>query len=259
MRSIAVLLALIQTLVNASCNPKGSCLSCVSAGCRWCVNTNRCVTKFAAPFKCFGEERADEWLKCPISMKQGYRYSDEFARTKMHPLSVAAYSDNPQSCLNNILKGAEVKFKITGQCHGRKPENCSGFAAISNTEKAIILSFRGSKGISQLTSQAIETAFGKSFVDLDGAGRVNSYFYRTFIYIWNAGMKESLRSMLQEHPDYEIWVTGHSLGGAMASIASTVIIRDRMHTTDKLKLVTFGQPRTGDRNYAVAHNSMVCA
>ena len=45
-------------------------------------------------------------------------------------------------------------------------------------------------------------------------------------------------------------VTGHSLGAAMASLCAGYIAYMGYIPGDKIKLVTYGQPRTGDLAYA---------
>jgi hypothetical protein len=52
-------------------------------------------------------------------------------------------------------------------------------------------------------------------------------------------------------------VTGHSLGGAVASIAAGTIVASNPSLSNRLLLVTFGQPRTGDEGYANYINQMV--
>jgi predicted lipase len=47
-------------------------------------------------------------------------------------------------------------------------------------------------------------------------------------------------------------VTGHSLGGAMASIAAGTIVSTGLFSSLKTKLITFGQPRTGNHEYSAA-------
>ncbi|KAK6054026.1 triacylglycerol lipase [Cooperia oncophora] len=81
--------------------------------------------------------------------------------------------------------------------------------------------------------------------------------------IWKNGMKDDLATLSSQHSGYELWITGHSLGGAMASLAASYIAHNKLFAADKLpghievkifqiKLVTFGQPRTGDKDYAAA-------
>jgi len=57
-----------------------------------------------------------------------------------------------------------------------------------------------------------------------------------------------VHSQLLAFPDYVVAVTGHSLGGALASIASLSIMSNIPSAT--VRLFTYGQPRTGDAAYA---------
>uniref|UniRef100_A0A6V2DQ63 Fungal lipase-type domain-containing protein n=1 Tax=Ditylum brightwellii TaxID=49249 RepID=A0A6V2DQ63_9STRA len=57
-----------------------------------------------------------------------------------------------------------------------------------------------------------------------------------------------LRRLLEENPDYELWFTGHSLGGALAVLAaSAAALLDDIKTT--VKLVSFAAPQVGKENY----------
>lgn len=56
----------------------------------------------------------------------------------------------------------------------------------------------------------------------------------------------------------EIKVFGHSLGGSLASLAAAWIVRMSLVAPEKLKFVSFGQPRTGDMTYAMIFDALVC-
>ena len=71
------------------------------------------------------------------------------------------------------------------------------------------------------------------------------------------GLRESFLDLAAKYPSYDIWVTGHSLGGALASIAASEMIARGEIVADRVKLYTFGQPRTGDVTYAAAHDRIV--
>uniref|UniRef100_A0A914CRV3 Fungal lipase-like domain-containing protein n=1 Tax=Acrobeloides nanus TaxID=290746 RepID=A0A914CRV3_9BILA len=45
-------------------------------------------------------------------------------------------------------------------------------------------------------------------------------------------------------------VTGHSLGASLATLAAGYIAALQYYPANQIKLVTFGQPRTGDLGYA---------
>ncbi|KIH45758.1 hypothetical protein ANCDUO_24196, partial [Ancylostoma duodenale] len=52
-------------------------------------------------------------------------------------------------------------------------------------------------------------------------------------------------------------INGHSLGGALASLAAFSVINDSMVAKEKLTLLTLGQPRVGDKTFAEAYNKQV--
>jgi len=57
-----------------------------------------------------------------------------------------------------------------------------------------------------------------------------------------------VRRQLDAFPGYAVVTTGHSLGGALASIAA-VSVKSNFPSV-AIRLFTFGQPRTGDAAYA---------
>ena len=61
-------------------------------------------------------------------------------------------------------------------------------------------------------------------------------------------MLSAISSELQAHPDYELISTGHSLGGALASLGGVSLASN--FPGHPLRVFTFGQPRTGDSAYA---------
>lgn len=88
-------------------------------------------------------------------------------------------------------------------------------------------------------------------------GKVSKYFGDAFLTLWTSGMKDDVTALIQKYPNYEIWVTGHSLGGSMASLAASYIVANKIKTGDKVKLITYGQPRTGNTAWAVAHDAQM--
>ena len=68
-----------------------------------------------------------------------------------------------------------------------------------------------------------------------------------FLAAYNAVSSLIVNTVLEQsrlHPTYSIVITGHSLGGALASLAG-VVLKASLPSRD-LKVYTFGQPRTGD-------------
>jgi predicted lipase len=65
----------------------------------------------------------------------------------------------------------------------------------------------------------------------------------------------SLSSLLVQYPSYKLVITGHSLGGAMATICAMDLVYNRKIKTLPF-LVTFGSPRVGDLQFSQAFSKM---
>ena len=86
---------------------------------------------------------------------------------------------------------------------------------------------------------------------------MNKYFLDGFNDVWNAGMKDDFLTLKNKNPGYELWVTGHSLGAAMASLGAASISKLGYMPPEKIKLVTFGQPRVGNSSYVDAVDKLI--
>ncbi|KAK6013541.1 triacylglycerol lipase [Ostertagia ostertagi] len=174
-----------------------------------------------------------------VSAGAAPKYSDSMARNFMLPLSAAAYSDDPQQCLTRLFPNATVYRQRTVQCDAFKKDTCSGFTAVLHPQKAIVMSFRGTTRFLQLLQEITKTVF----VNLQNMER----WYECTDFF-------ELRS---SYPDYEIWITGHSLGGSIASLAASFLVGSRAVNSSQVKLITFGQPRTGDIHFSTTHDDQL--
>ena len=59
---------------------------------------------------------------------------------------------------------------------------------------------------------------------------------------------------IDEHPDKDIYITGHSLGGALATLASFDIAANKQRP---VRLYTYGAPRVGLSDFRIAHEKIV--
>ncbi|EPB69547.1 triacylglycerol lipase [Ancylostoma ceylanicum] len=50
-------------------------------------------------------------------------------------------------------------------------------------------------------------------------------FYKTFI---DSGMKDDALALLKQHPGFRVWITGYSLGGSLASMASLYLAKKKL-------------------------------
>jgi hypothetical protein len=89
-------------------------------------------------------------------------------------------------------------------------------------------------------------------------GLVSKYFYNAYCAInrWDR-LGITIKYLLWRYPDYKVWVTGHSLGGALASIAAGELVEIQKIPSDRVITMTFGQPRVGNAEYVEAYNKLV--
>ena len=112
-----------------------------------------------------------------------------------------------------------------------------GFAA--TTDRELIFSFRGTAQpgdwITNLDMRRVRTAHG----------RVHEGFLTALDLVWS-DVEEVLE---KERGARTLWFTGHSLGGALATLAAARCALERQIPVAGLQ--TFGQPRVGDREFSV--------
>ncbi|EYB84286.1 hypothetical protein Y032_0320g2405 [Ancylostoma ceylanicum] len=182
-----------------------------------------------------------------------YEYSDHFARKMMLTISAAAYSDDPQQCLSHILGRVTGTYQYSYPC---QDSECSVFVAKLEDYRAIAIGFRGTQKPGQLIQQTVDAVLAPWEYWKHG-GRVSRYIKFVYIKLW-AHMEHKFKEFLREHPDWDIWISGHSLGGALATLAASNIVESRIaEDPDKVKLVTLGQPRVGDKDFAEALDDQV--
>ncbi|KAF7627259.1 Lipase_3 domain-containing protein [Meloidogyne graminicola] len=173
-------------------------------------------------------------------------------------MAAAAYGDeeNIRLCLNKTFKNSELYQYNEVYCNGHSSQTCSGFVAISHDDKAIILSFRGTSSFTQLILESSEIVF-KTQTEWPIGGKVATYFTEIYLQLTSEGLINSVLNLIKIYSNYELWVTGHSLGGALASLAAAEICSTKLILAQKIKLITFGQPRTGDWVWAAAIDQLL--
>ncbi|KIM69610.1 hypothetical protein SCLCIDRAFT_102679 [Scleroderma citrinum Foug A] len=139
-----------------------------------------------------------------------------------------------------------------------------GFVAKDDKRNEFVVSFRGTKETSTILIDASVV-----LTPLRGVGlptrtsqesaaqpRVHAGFLLAYESIART-LLDILDKQIESHPTYSVIATGHSLGGAIASIAS-IAIRN-LYPRTNISLYTTGkcQPRTGNPAYAALVESMI--
>jgi predicted lipase len=105
----------------------------------------------------------------------------------------------------------------------------SGFIAVDDTRKSIVISFQGSAGLQDLL--AIDANADRDSTTLCKGQPTTNILDRCgvhsgFMGQWEVAQTfvlESLAKAYKDYPSYQIVVTGHSMGGAVAAIAATYL------------------------------------
>ncbi|CAI4233271.1 unnamed protein product [Auanema sp. JU1783] len=194
-----------------------------------------------------------------ISSTAYVNYNEEEAKLFLN-LAAAAYpannaSDMREECVKKTFPDDTfaVFAAITTPCDKRN-NSCQAFSSVSNKTRRIILSFRGTDGTSQLYQEMTHSLRDYPYYNetddkgnVGQIGRVNKYFLTAMNVMWDV----MVEPLLPLYPNYTFIVTGHSLGGAMAALAAfRLSYRKVVENPYDIRLITFGEPREGDYEYA---------
>ncbi|XP_060581946.1 lipase ZK262.3-like [Ruditapes philippinarum] len=196
-------------------------------------------------------------LKCDRSYQNGSKSGlfEPYEASNATFYSALAYTDEPVECANRIKEFGHIKIvEIIGRkCNYLfKYKECYAITAVSHSMKKIILAYRGTTSPKQLIEE-FTTVLGKFKVSTKVGGKIQVYFSNANDQIYPCA-KASLKDLVNKYPSYRVIITGHSLGGAVASIAAAQLVFDNVINNKTTTLYTFGMPRPGDRKYAMNHD-----
>ncbi|KAL5119540.1 hypothetical protein ACEQ8H_002605 [Pleosporales sp. CAS-2024a] len=113
----------------------------------------------------------------------------------------------------------------------------TGFVAIDNTNKLIVVSFRGSTNIA---SWITDLDFVTTDTDICSACTAHEGFWNSWLDARNL-VNPAVQQAASTYPDHQIVVVGHSLGAAIATLAAASL-RNAGYT---VALYNYGSPRVG--------------
>eukprot|EP00475_Leptophrys_vorax_P006395 TRINITY_DN1395_c0_g1_i1.p1 TRINITY_DN1395_c0_g1~~TRINITY_DN1395_c0_g1_i1.p1 ORF type:complete len:311 (-),score=60.82 TRINITY_DN1395_c0_g1_i1:52-984(-) len=134
-----------------------------------------------------------------------------------------------------------------------KPTDSVAVVGYHPTRQEIVISFRGTEPLS-IKNWIDDVEFIKTPLGFSGTGDAN--VHQGFLDAYkahSADLVASVLGLIDEYPDYEVVVTGHSLGGAMGAICAMDLAYN--HNIDGVYVITFGSPRVGDAAFAEAFDN----
>lgn len=150
-------------------------------------------------------------------------------------LSSAAYLNDP----SNYPHFAHFGFT---EVHpfSRVTKHGATFGFIAVSDLAVVLAFRGTE-INTMENWLTNLNLLSIY---DRGANVHAGFFAALATVWDEIDQQF--SPYIDGSDRQILVTGHSLGGALAALASRQILHHHPRCAPRLKTYTFGQPRVGD-------------
>ncbi|THC98245.1 hypothetical protein EYZ11_002247 [Aspergillus tanneri] len=197
--------------------------------------------------------------------------SDDLANFRLFAqYSAAAYCDNNNNNNNNTVTGNI--HCLEGVCpvvEAAKPrtiakfskDDIRGFVAVDDTHRLLVVSFRGTNSVRNWLKNfrfwKVEmpgpSGISGSEFEADKPQRGNDFctcaIHAGFYESWQLVKAEVLDAVTQAretYKDYKVVLTGHSLGGAIATIAGS-----HLRTMDiPCDIYSYGAPRIGDLRFA---------
>jgi hypothetical protein len=256
--SAVTLLLSLRVVLSSHCSVHTDCTSCTNdktifGTCRFCPVDQICHDPGAVGTNpCSTTQNIVDPTKCDATPLPAY---SEAKAKSMLSLSGVAYSDQQQACLDKLGGGFKVVSSKTVLCPSglflNATAHCSAYAAVSTSQNIVALAYRGSMDGSQIVAEVIENLATYATYAALGAASVGKYWLDAYTSL--SEVSDAAAEAIKACPGCQVWVTGHSLGAAMASLAATQLASQGFTVSQ----YTFGQPRVGVYEYAVAHDTLV--
>ncbi len=120
-------------------------------------------------------------------------------------------------------------------------------AYVMGNDRAIVLAFRGTE-MKKMQDWMTDLKAG---LTPESGGKAHRGFKLAIDHVWESLFVTILQFRKQDQP---IFVTGHSLGGALATVASLRLVRAKLPVAG---VYTFGSPRVGDRAFRTEFNDVL--
>ena len=89
-------------------------------------------------------------------------------------------------------------------------------------------------------------------------GKTDGLVHQGFLDIFRQKISDPLLATVKQlDPTIPCYITGHSLGSAIATLAAWEIALNIPQIREQIQLYTYASPRVGNSDFAVAHNSLI--
>jgi hypothetical protein len=121
-----------------------------------------------------------------------------------------------------------------------------GVVGYNQPSNEIVIAFRGTNGADFMNWMTNLIYYRVQYADVANT-QVHSGFYTAYSSVSYTLLK-AVRALLAKYPSASILITGHSLGGALATFAALDMKRE-IKTSNNINFYTFGSPRIGNQAF----------
>lgn len=115
------------------------------------------------------------------------------------------------------------------------------FGFILESPQEIIVAFRGTSSMTDWMSNVMASQERFKYIKED------TLTHRGFTNIYSSARDGIISTLAKLSPDKTLYITGHSLGGALATLCAIDLAANTSHTSPNL--FTYGSPRVGDPDF----------
>ena len=165
-------------------------------------------------------------------------------------LSGAAYCGKEQ--YDKMQIGGPASGFVVNETLYDRDTDVEGFTGVLESAETIYVVLRGSSSVlNWLDDFELRMTSYTSFVDCVDCN-VHKGFYKSALAIREKTL-DSVARLVQDYPRFNVVVTGHSYGAAVAQLLAMEIEQEGID----VHVYNYGQPRTGDENYAAFVNRRI--
>lgn len=162
--------------------------------------------------------------------------------------SESSYCDVDNYLMRNYsgpLSGFIPTVSIKDKLH-----DTHGYIGYQPITQSIAVAFRGSESVSNWLSDL--NAVMTDYPNCQGC-QVHKGFYTAEQAVF-LQVKNEVDRLLSKYPDYQVLVTGHSLGAALATLTAVDL---RSEGIDNVNMFSYGSPRIGNTAFANFYSSLL--
>jgi len=197
------------------------------------------------------EATAEEQANAMRFKMKAVSYDEKLAKESLVYAQAAYYEADPAHCASKLGHSAfSVKHTVSGEL--RDGSSVFGMTAVDKSKQRIVVAFNGNVTPKDLTTALMK---GKplKLKSLCKSCKTHPYYVSAYRKICPE-ITASVRMLLAEESkfrNYEIVITGHGFGGALAALCGYELEMARVFRhSNRRHFVSFGQPRFGNAHMA---------